>query len=289
MTDHAPEHLGTNGWQRFWNRGGWWRALLAAAVYLALYEGISYLLGVLLSGSIDGENLLNSPLSIFFAIALPILIMGLITFGFIASLGWQKEIFGRQPTTRRWWMWIAVVIVLVPNILRLAATNWSAYSVAAVLSLLFAGLCIGFAEELITRGVAVNLLRRGGHGERVVFVLSSVIFGILHGINLVTGQPLLTVGVTVLYAMGFGAMMYLSMRATGSIVPAMLLHASTDPTTFLASGGIDAQGDTAGAAGLIGIAGIFNVLYFVLALIAVILIKNEVVFKRAPAVDEPAA
>lgn len=25
-------------WQAFWNRGGWWKAVLAAAVYIAVYQ-----------------------------------------------------------------------------------------------------------------------------------------------------------------------------------------------------------------------------------------------------------
>src|SRR5690606_31845393 len=102
------------------------------------------------------------------------------------------------------------------------------------------------------------MLRRAGYGEKAVMVLSSLLFGLLHATNLVSGQEVVAVAVTVVYAFGFGTMMYLSMRVTGSIVPAILLHAATDPTTILATGGIDTHGANAGAEALNGLAGIFN-------------------------------
>ena len=179
-------------------------------------------------------------------------------------------------------MWVAVALILIPTVVKLFATKWSAYSVTVVLATLFFGLCVGLAEELLTRGVATNLLRRAGYTERVVFVLSSLLFGLLHSVNILSGQPAITVAITVVYTFGFGAMMYLSMRVTGSIVWAMLLHAATDPTTFLASGGIDAHGSTSGDAGLILIAGLFNYVYIVGALIVIFLVKGKVYENRTP-------
>ena len=158
-------------------------------------------------------------------------------------------------------MWVAVLLVVVPIFLRLMATNWSAYSIGLVLVMAFFGLCVGFTEELATRGIVVNMLRNGGYGERLVFVLSSLYFALLHSGNLLTGMAPLVVAVTVVYTFGFGAMMYLSMRATGRITWAILLHAATDPTTFLATGGIDATSATAGAEELISLAGLFNSAY----------------------------
>lgn len=49
--------------------------------------------------------------------------------------------------------------------------------------MLFTGLCIGLAEELVTRGLTVNLLRRAGYGEKAVILLSSLIFALMHSVN----------------------------------------------------------------------------------------------------------
>jgi uncharacterized protein len=272
--------VGENAWQRFWYRGGWWKAVLFAAVYVALYQGVGFVIQKAANGLVDTDNLFGSPLTIFFALALPILVMGLLTLAFVASLGWLGEIFGRQPIKGRGWMWIAVALILVPTVIRLFAIKWSAYSVTVLLSTFFFGLCVGLAEEILTRGVATNLLRRAGYSERIVFLLSSLIFGLLHSVNIFSGQPAIAVFITVIYAFGFGAMMYLSMLITGRIVWAMLLHAATDPITFLATGGIDSHGSTSGNAALLSVGSIFNYVYILAALIAIFFVKGRVYAKR---------
>ena len=265
------------GWKGFWNRGGWWKAVLLVAVYWGIYELLGLAISTIFSDFIDLKNPLSTPLSVFFGVALPILIAGALLLLFSWSVGWLGELFGRQPVAGRAWMWLAVVLVIVPIVIRIAGTNWSAYSVTLVLSALFLGLCVGLTEELATRGLAVTLIRKGGHGERTVFLLSSLLFALLHAGNIISGMAPLVVGVTVIYTFGFGAMMYLSLRVTGRLYWAMLLHAATDPTTFLATGGIDAHSDTTGGSpALISLAGLFNWVYIAFALVAIFLVKNSV-------------
>jgi membrane protease YdiL (CAAX protease family) len=276
LAPHDTEERSANRWQRFWDRGGWWRAVLAVVVYLALYEALGWVNAHTLAREVGSRELLATPGPVVIGVALPILVMGLLTWVFVRSLGWGGEVFGRQPVPGRRWMWIAVVLLLVPIAIRVAATNWSAYAFEVVLAVLFLGLCVGFTEELIARGVAVTLLRRGHHTERTVAVLSAVLFGLMHAVNAVTGAAPLTVGITVVYTFGVGMMLYLSMRVTGSIIPAMLLHAATDPTTILAAGGVDATSARSGDVGLIGFAGIFNFLYPVLGLVALFFITGRV-------------
>lgn len=271
-----------SGWQRFWDRGGWWRAFLFAVLYIAVYLGVGWVAGR--AGSLQpGDDPLASTGSVFFGLLLPILVMGLLLVAFLSTVSWRREVFGPQPVTGRPWMWVAVVLVLVPIGLHLAATDWSSYGVTMILTVFALGLCIGFAEEVLTRGVAVTMLRRAGYGEKAVMVLSSLLFGLLHATNLVSGQEVVAVAVTVVYAFGFGTMMYLSMRVTGSIVPAILLHAATDPTTILATGGVDTHGANAGAEALNGLAGAFNVLFVAVAVLAIFLVSGRAGKSAAPA------
>jgi membrane protease YdiL (CAAX protease family) len=282
MSDERTAEVGTqSAWQRFWARGGWWKALAVAVIYAALYEGFGLLDGALFGGLVDTKNPFANAQSVFFGVALPILLGGIALFIFVSLTNQRREIFGRQPIRGRWWMWIAVVLVIIPIVLRVAGTNWSKYSVGVVLTTLLLGVFVGFAEELLTRGIVVNLLRRAGYGERVVLVLSSLVFALLHSVNAFT-QPIVAVLVTVVYTFGFGAMMYLAMRVTGSIFWAMLLHAATDPTTILATGGIDVQTASSGSAALLGFAGIFNFIYIAAAIIAIILVRGKVYPDRSP-------
>ncbi len=167
LTGSIEQATPRSGWQRFWDRGGWWRAFLFAVLYIAVYLGVGQVVGLVRGGTGDGDVLASSG-TVFSDLLLPILVMGLLLVAFLATVGWRRDVFGRQPVAGRPWMWVAVVLVLVPVVLHLLATDWASYDVTLVLTILALGLCIGFAEEVLTRGVAVTLLRRGGYGEKAV-------------------------------------------------------------------------------------------------------------------------
>ncbi len=268
------------GWAEFWSAGRWWKAVLLIAVYWGVYQLLGLLCGTVFASQIDRENILD-PGTLFFGQVIPIVMSGLLLLLFARSVGWLGDLFGPQPGPRRRWMWLAVVLVLIPVAIRLVATEWSAYSAVTVLTILLLGLSVGFTEELATRGLVVTMLRKGGRGERLAFVLSSVLFALLHSGNILSGQSPTLVLITVIYTFGFGAMMYLSLRATGRLYWAMLLHAATDPTTILATGGIDAHSASAGSEGLIAFAGLFNWAYIILALVAIFLIRRHHEGKRS--------
>ena len=48
-------------------------------------------------------------------------------------------------------MWLAPAVVLVAALLRLAGTDWFTYGAGVVVVMFFAGLYIGFSEEVLTR------------------------------------------------------------------------------------------------------------------------------------------
>lgn len=261
-------------WKRFWERGGWWRAVLLAVVYLALYLATGQLIGLLFGSQIDAANPLADVPTIFFGTALAIIVGSVVLLLFSGSLGWLRELFGRQPIGGSWWMWIAPAIVLAAALLRIFGTDYSRYSVGVVLAIYLTGLFVGFAEELLTRGLAVNLLRRGGYSERAVMLLSSLIFSLLHSVNLLTGQPPLTVLATMGFTFVFGVAMYLTLRATGSLIWPMLLHTVTDPSTMLAVGGLD---ETHGSVDQLStLAGLSTYVYLLLAVIAILLVRGHV-------------
>jgi membrane protease YdiL (CAAX protease family) len=270
------EHDRASRWVRFWDAGTWWKALLFLVAYWGVYQLLALGVTTLAAGLVERDDILSTPLSVLLGVAVPILLAGVLLLLFAQSLGWLRPLFARQPVRGRAWMWVAVVLVLIPIVVRLVATRWSAWSVAQVLAILFLGLCIGLTEELATRGIIVRMLRGGGYHERLVFVLSSLFFALLHAGNIISGQDVATVALTVVYAFGFGAMMYLALRVTGRLVWVILLHAATDPTTILAAGGIDTHSPAAGGStGLLSIAGLFSIAYIAVALLAVFLVTDR--------------
>lgn len=130
-------------------------------------------------------------------------------------------------------MWIAIAVVLMFNVLRFASVDYAAAGFDWVAAWLLAGLFIGFAEEVLTRGYVVRIMRSSGKSEIAVGLVSASLFALLHGFNFFTGQPFVSTLLQMLYTFFFGFCMYLALRVTGTIIAPILLHASTDPSIFM--------------------------------------------------------
>ncbi|MFF5081246.1 hypothetical protein ACFY36_29715 [Actinoplanes sp. NPDC000266] len=129
------------------------------------YLAIGQLIG-LLAGDRIADDLLADPASIFLALVLPIGIGAIALLVFTWRVGWLGTIFGPQPIRGRGWMWIAPVLIAAAIIGHAGGVDWGRWSAAQIALLALLGLCIGLAEELATRGLAVKMLRDAGHGER---------------------------------------------------------------------------------------------------------------------------
>ncbi|MFZ4841885.1 lysostaphin resistance A-like protein [Mycetocola saprophilus] len=227
MTDSVRT---TSAWARFWERGGWWRAIVLAVAYIVLYNVFSLAFIPLAKHVAEG-----SAAAILVEYILPLAIGGALLVGFALSLGWLGPLFARQRITGHGWMWIAVIAVLAFNILHLFTIDYAAIGFEVVATWLLAGLFIGFAEELLTRGLVIRLLRNAGYREITVALVSSAVFAAVHASNLLTGQSLFATAFQLVYTFAFGLCMYLALRVTGNLIWPILLHASTDPTIFLSS------------------------------------------------------
>jgi membrane protease YdiL (CAAX protease family) len=253
--------VGRTAWARFWNRGRWWKALILAVGYLVLYEAASLLLGPLVP-FVGGPD---SPSYVLVFYVIPIFIGGVILVVFGATVGWLRDLLARQTIRGHGWMWIAVGVVLLFNILHFASIDYAAVSPAWVLSWLLAGLFIGFAEETLTRGYVVRIMRSAGHREVAVALVSAALFALLHSVNLFSGQALGPTLIQLLYTFFFGILMYLALRVTGTLIVPILLHATTDPSIFMQS-----AHPVAGA--LPAIAGIGNIAVIVVGAILLVVL-----------------
>ena len=262
-------------WKRFWEKGGWWRALVLAAVYFVLYDLLS-LAFTPLALQLDDPT---SAAAVVVYYVLPLVVGGLLLVGFIASVGWWREVFGPQPIRGRGWMWIAIVVVLLFNILRFATIDYGDVGFDVVAGWLLAGLLIGFAEEVLTRGLVVNLARKAGYREIVVAVISAAIFAGLHAGNLLNGQSLFATAFQLVYTFAFGILMYFALRVTGTIIAPILLHASTDPSIFLQTAH-PAEG------ALTGMAGLGNIAVIVTGFVLIFFIRGRVDSTKTPFAEE---
>lgn len=277
-----------SAWQAFWNRGGWWRALLLVVLYLALYLGAGWVGGKLF-GDLVQTSLFSTAGSVFAAVTWPLIVGAVLLTAFLLSVGWLGGLFARQPLGGRWWMWIAPALIVVPLVMRYVGIDYSVYPGSAVVMTLVTGLFVGFVEEVLTRGIVVKMLRDAGTSEWVVMLGSSLAFGLMHGINIFSGMSPLVVGVTVLFAFGFGILMYVTLRVTGNLIWPILLHALWDPTLFLSTGGIDVAATKAQSV-LVTLASSANIVFMIAAalLIPAVIISDRLAAHRiAPEVVTP--
>ncbi len=269
-----------NGWRRFWNRGGFWRAILITAAYFAAYNGLQIAITTLAADWISSEGTFADPATVFWGTTASILAGGLLVLAFAATVGWVREIFGRQPIGGSWWMWIAPIVILAFNAIRYASIDYTVFTVGTILMTLFMGLVVGFTEELLTRGVVVNVMRKHGYGEWMVMFVSSLSFALLHSGYFYTSGVL--VGIyEVLYTFFFGVLMYLTLRVTGNIIWPILVHASTDPSVFLQAGAI---GDADAAGGAVGplaeLSGYANWAVMIVGIVLMIFVRGRVAAKE---------
>ena len=109
---------------------------------------------------------------------------------------------------------------------------------AFILANFFLTLGIGMAEEIFFRGIICGLWLK--HGTIKAMIISSVLFGFSHLLNIAGGAE---VGETVLqicFALVYGMVFALIFAESGSLLPCVLLHALHDFCSFI-SGEASAQ------------------------------------------------
>jgi membrane protease YdiL (CAAX protease family) len=259
----------------FWHRGGWWRAVLVTVGYLVIYLGVGQLVGLTLGHLIVDGGVFASVTNVAIELLLPIGIGAVVILAFLAAIGWIKPVFGRQPIAGRPWMWIAVAVVAYPIVFRFIGLDYGSFPAGVVVVSLITGLFIGIAEELVTRGAGVALLRKAGYKELVVAVLSSTLFAMMHLVNAIGTGFTPTILILLVYTFFFGICMYVIMRVTGSIVWAIVMHGLTDPTLFLSTGGIDTAAEGAQNIWLV-VAATGNWAVILFGIVALFLIRGRV-------------
>lgn len=220
-----------------------WIGLLIIIVYAAIILPIQKLSGVPYSdfGS-TADNLYRTGILSMAPGALALIII-------TTWLGWWRPALF-ENAQQRWnykWTLIAPLFMVIGIVVNLFTTDWSYYDPKFLLILIVFGVLVGFCEELLLRGILITSLR-SQVSEGWVCILSSVIFGLVHGSNLLLGQDIPSTISQVIFATMAGFIFYLVRRATGNIIWAMLLHGMWDLSLF-AAGYSSGDGNAIGSYG----------------------------------------
>ena len=130
--------------------------------------------------------------------------------------------------------------------------SWSIFGTGSVLLAFLAAFAPGFSEEVAFRGLGVaNYMRtiKTGKQIKVIFWLSSLVFGLTHAANILAGGDPFSCAVQAVYAIGIGMALGAVYLRTGNLLPCILGHMSLDFMEFI-------RGDLSQSGGLMTSTGV---------------------------------
>ena len=110
--------------------------------------------------------------------------------------------------------------------------DFSAYPLRVILLVIVATLVIGFNEEVVTRGLMLIGLRNNKWDEWKAWVMTVVVFSLLHMVNVLGGGNL----TILLVVVTGGTLWYVSRRVFNNLFVSIGLHALYDTAFFLLTG-----------------------------------------------------
>jgi membrane protease YdiL (CAAX protease family) len=178
-------------------------------------------------------------------------------------LGWWQSALFEDDRSGPTWVLIVPVLFGVVALLNIASIDFRAPNARLVPLILVGTLVVGFAEELATRGILVVGFREAGWSELAVWLVSSILFGLLHAINVLFGQSGKATVTQIVMAFIAGTALFVTLVSTGTLIVGMLLHALWDWGTLgmQATGG--RQKPIAGVLGLVTYAAALASIWFV--------------------------
>jgi membrane protease YdiL (CAAX protease family) len=143
-------------------------------------------------------------------------------------LGWWHPALFQEPRSAPTWALIAPALFGLVALINIATIDFRSPKARLLPLILVGTLLVGFAEELATRGLPVVGLRESGFSEWQVWLITSVLFALLHGMNAFFGQSVQTTLVQIVMSFLAGTVLYVTRMTVGTLLVAMLLHALWD-------------------------------------------------------------
>lgn len=221
-----------------------WTAFAVAVPYVAILVVMQKASGVSLTEVSDTAENVRDFITIPVAVATAYLVVvGLVT-GWISSV-WTERNRLEEPSWLNWFLYLTVFVI----VLNFATGNIASQAGDLVMWALVGTVCVGISEELMFRGYLLQGARASGFAEPKVALVTSIVFGITHGINILSGEAVGAVLVQVLNAVAFGLVLYFIFRHKGALVLLMVLHFLWDFSIFT-KGDLD-DGDLRAVLGLL--------------------------------------
>ena len=255
---------------------------------LAWAIGIGYAILFLVLEKIMGvgyDTIGTTTDSIIKGIVVPLVVGSIVLIIVTTWLGWWRPVLRElpdgPPRPPRWLLAVPI-LVFIAVLLGIDYGNLGDMGAAMILWLALGTALVGFSEEITYRGLALVGFR-GGYSEVKVWLFTSLLFGLLHGVNVVLGQGAVLTVRQVIFAFVLGSVFYAIRRISGTILIVMVIHALWDFGTFThvagkATGATAVQTDIATAG-----AGLLQSLLVLIAIILVIVGAKKILKPKATA------
>ena len=178
-------------------------------------------------GGLEGLQAITVQAAIIWCCSLVAILFFLIKDHSLKKLGFRKP---EAVMAKRFLYYIPAIVVALASFAGELMTDGSGLFLP---NLIFT-LGIGLTEELYFRGIICNMWKEK---EKTAIILSSVLFGLSHLMNVMGGAGLVETLLQIAFAFTYGVVMALILLRTKSIWPCILLHAFHDFCGFITSEG----------------------------------------------------
>ena len=234
---------------------------------------------------IDYDTIGTTTDSIVKGIVVPLVVGSIVLIIVTTWLGWWRPVLRELPTDPPRpprWLLAVPILVFIAVLLGIDYGNLGNMGAAMILWLALGTALVGFSEEITYRGLALVGFR-GAYSEVKVWLLTSLLFGLLHGVNLILGQGAVPTIRQFFFAFVLGSVFYAIRRISGTIVVIMVIHALWDFGSFShvagkATGAAAVQTDIATAG-----AGLLQSLLVLIAIVLIIVGAKKILRPKASA------
>jgi membrane protease YdiL (CAAX protease family) len=150
----------------------------------------------------------------------------------LTGMGWWKVVGFRPPDQPKDLLYYIVPFFPVVINLILGMEVTSLLLLAETLAVM---LMVGFAEEAIFRGLMLNPLKN--HGLWKAAIITSLLFGLTHAMNVLAGKSIPEDAAQIFYAVAFGFACAALVLKKGILWPLVLAHFLINFTSFMESPG----------------------------------------------------
>lgn len=181
---------------------------------------------------VDYQHLANDRATAVRSIVVPIGLGAIVLAIAVTVLGWWHPVLFDDGRSGPTWALLVPALFLLAGILGLRQIDWRSENRTVLPMLALGTLLVGFAEEVLTRGVLLVGGEQQGWSPTTVFLVSTGLFALLHGLNAFYGLPWQGALVQIAITFVAGTAFYVMRLSTGTLIVGILLHALWDFVTL---------------------------------------------------------